>query len=541
MASLRCSLARAFLLCSSVYQVLSAPAAAVTPPGPTVTISSGIVEGTTIKLANQPSVTAAANAYLGVPFAQSPPERFSPPQAASSWSFPLQAKALKPACIQQFSGSGNTQALTKQFFNNPLNPPPEESEDCLYLNIYTPPGVTSTSKKAVMFWIFGGNLQFGTGELAFYDGSSLAITQDVVVVTINYRTNIFGFSNSPEVPFRSQNSGFLDQRFALQWVQNNIAQFGGDPSRVMIFGESAGGESVKQLLANPPSPLPFSSAILESQNAVLTGNGLENYKQVLNNFNCADIVCLRKVSATDIKSYIESQSLAFPPVNGDGTAVSDVRASITSRKWANVPAMLGSNLNEARVFLAVLGLSDGTTALNTVFDQLNITSDAVKNTIISQYAAQGITDVLELLDRIVTDLVFTCTTSSLANYLALAGYTTYRYRYDGVFSTVSTFPNAGAYHTAEIPEVFGTYPLSNQFGTATQQQIDLSAFMQKTWANFAKNPSGGVGWPEVLSFGNELGVLGYSGSSGLTVRSKLESDYPCPLYAGIEDLLGLSY
>lgn len=82
---------------------------------------------------------------------------------------------------------------------------------------------------------------------------------------------MFGFSNSPEVPFGSQNSGFLDQRFALQWVQENIAQFGGDPSKVTLFGESAGGESIKQLLANPPSPLPFAGAILQSENTVLIG------------------------------------------------------------------------------------------------------------------------------------------------------------------------------------------------------------------------------------------------------------------------------
>lgn len=114
-----------------------------------------------------------------------------------------------------------------------------------------------------MFWLFPGNLQFGTASLPIYDGGSLAVSQDVVVVTANYRTNIFGFSNSPEVPFGSQNAGFLDQRLALRWVRENIARFGGDPSRVTVFGESAGGESVKQLLANPPSPLPFSAAIMQ--------------------------------------------------------------------------------------------------------------------------------------------------------------------------------------------------------------------------------------------------------------------------------------
>ncbi|KAF9695949.1 hypothetical protein EKO04_006020 [Ascochyta lentis] len=527
-----------FLCSFTIPQAFAAPAAV----GPTVTISAGTIIGTATTSANQPSLTASANAYLGVPFAKSPPERFSPPEAASPWSTPLQAQAVKPACIQQFSGTGQTQALTKQYFNNPQGPAPAESEDCLYLNVYTPPGVTPDSKKAVMFWLFGGNLQFGTGSLQYYDGSSLAITQDVVVVTINYRTNIFGFSNSPEVPFGSQNSGFLDQRFALEWVQKNIASFGGDPTRVTVFGESAGGESVKQLLANPPSPRPFSAAILESQNAVFTGNGLVSYKQVLANFGCKDVACLRGVDAMQIKSYVEANSLSFPPVNGDGTSIDDVRPSILSKKWANVPTFFGTNLNEARVFLAVLGLDNGTAAVDGALASVGITDPKVKRSILAVYAAQGVVDLYVVADRIVTDLAFTCSTATLSSFLALNGYTTYRYRYDASFPTTSLFANSGAYHTSEIPEVFGTYPVSNRFGTATTQQINLSAFMQKTWAGFAKSPAGGVGWPKVGSaLGKELGLLGSNGSSGVNVVNTIVADYPCALYAGIGDLLKLNY
>jgi carboxylesterase 2 len=167
----------------------------------------------------------------------------------------------------------------------------------------------------------------------------------------------------------------------------------------MIFGESAGGESVKQLLANPPSPVPFSSAILESEQGLIPGNGLLNFKKVLLNFKCLDIACLRKIPATEIKAYIEENSLGFPPVNDDRTSTNDVRPSILSGKWPKIPVMLGSNLNEARVFLAVAGLNDGSSALKYAFSQFNISSSVLQNSILGMYATAGITAGIDVADR----------------------------------------------------------------------------------------------------------------------------------------------
>jgi len=145
---------------------------------------------------------------------------------------------------------------------------------------------------------------------------------------------VFGFSNSPEIPFGQQNSGLLDQRFALQWVRSNIARFGGDPEKITIFGESAGGESVKQLLANPPSPLPFRGAIMESQQTGLVADGKLSYANVLSHFGCTSLECIRGVSGTDIQAYVNSAGLmtGFPPVEGDGTYTSNVLPSILSGK-----------------------------------------------------------------------------------------------------------------------------------------------------------------------------------------------------------------
>lgn len=155
---------------------------------PTVSIASGTIIGTVTRVSNQPSVTGLANAYLGIPFARSPPVRFAPPEPPKKWTKPLKAQTLPPACLQQFS-SGADGEREKKYFNNPGLPPPAESEDCLYLNVFAPPGASPKNLKSVMYWIFGGNLQFGTASLAYYNGSSFAVNHDVVVVAVNYRTN----------------------------------------------------------------------------------------------------------------------------------------------------------------------------------------------------------------------------------------------------------------------------------------------------------------------------------------------------------------
>ena len=139
---------------------------------------------------------------------------------------------------------------------------------------------------------------------------------------------------------------------------------------------------------------------------VATGSGSLNYASVLSKFKCttspSPIECLRKVSATDIKAFIESESLSFPPVNGDGTSIADVRSSIATGKFAKVPIYMGTTTNEARVFFAAAGVVDGQTALDAVFDMLQINSTALQNSVIASYAADSIDDRLVLADRYVT-------------------------------------------------------------------------------------------------------------------------------------------
>ncbi|KAJ6118230.1 alpha/beta-hydrolase [Penicillium samsonianum] len=458
---------------------------------PTVTIDAGVVIGVATAVTSAAKSSATVYNYLGIPFAAPPTgtRRFAPPAAATPWSKPLEVKSLRPACMQQFPYPKAASELTMKLFNNPGGPPPPESEDCLHLNVYAPTDASPLNKKAVLFWIYGGNLQFGSAYPLFYNGSSFAGFQDTVVVTFNYRTNIFGFPGSPEIPPDEQNSGLLDQRFALQWVQNNIAGFGGDPARVTIVGESAGGESVKQILAQPPSPLPFHAAIMESEGTVISGSAAASWAQTLKKFGCTDIACLRGVPAKDIKKYITEQSVGFPPVENSVSWSTDVRPNIRSKQFAQVPFFMGTNANEGHVFAAVAGIDNTTSIedfLDNTFPQFPTAVKAV-GTFYSLLAH----DVYLFASAVITDFLFTCTTSALSQYARAHGYDVWRYHYSAVFPNLNTFPDAGAYHTSEIPQVWGTYMMSNQLGDATPTQEALSMYMQTAWAGFAKDPSAG--------------------------------------------------
>ena len=150
---------------------------------PTVTIASGPLIGTTTAV---PSATAAVNQFLGIPFALSPPVRFAPPTQPKRWHDPLRVTTWKPACVQQFNYPETVRNFTMLVFNNP---PPAESEDCLYLNVYQPSTPAPPGGRTVMFWIYGGSFEFGDAGIPYYDGSKFAAYQDVILVTANYRTN----------------------------------------------------------------------------------------------------------------------------------------------------------------------------------------------------------------------------------------------------------------------------------------------------------------------------------------------------------------
>ncbi|KAJ5196716.1 Alpha/Beta hydrolase protein [Penicillium cf. viridicatum] len=368
---------------------------------PTATVAGGVVIGTTT---TYPS--AYINKYLGIPFAKSPPVRFSPPQKPLPWSSPLNATKFKPACIQQFI------SIVYPFINDDFraifdNPPLPESEDCLYLNVFAPTGTAVDSGKPVMLWIHGGSLQLGSASVPEYDGSVLTVQQDIIVVTTNYRTNVFGFPTSPQLAPEERNLGFMDQRQALAWVSQNIRAFGGDPSKVTIFGESAGAYSVKQILANLPRPLQFRGAIMQSQALGDQGDGDKSWSALADALGC-----------------------------GLTTSQLDLGDGIHTHTVADVPLLIGTNADEGSILTSVM--PDSQTLLEEIFGN-DTRSQALARAIYPRNATEN-----ELKSRIVTDYLYTCLTSTIASTLNGAGLKVWRYFFNASFPNNRPFPRVGA-------------------------------------------------------------------------------------------------
>ncbi|CAI6050348.1 unnamed protein product [Clonostachys chloroleuca] len=446
---------------------------------PTAVLADGVVIGTTSRLVSTPHLTV--HQYLGIPFAKSPPRRFMPPEESTPWNSPWDASYLRPSCFQYFPSSE-----LRGIFNNP---PPPESEDCLYLNIFVPPTPPPTGGFTVLFWIHGGTFQLGSGRLPDYDGSSIAANQEVVVVTINYRTNVFGFPGSQDIPLEQRNLGLMDQRKALAWVNKNIKAFGGDPSQVTIFGESAGG---------------FSSQAFGPEES-----NEEDWMVLTRKLGCNEpcvgstqLDCVAKVPAEAILKILDEEGLWFTPIVDNTTNGPFFAEAVLQRRAASVPILIGTNADEGSILASLMPSPE------VMLDVIFRNDTASKNFARSAYPT-NLTEH-ELKSLILTDHTYTCTTSATARAAVSSAQSVWRYYFNASFPNNQPIPGAGAWHTSEIPLVFGTYRRNNQ---TTFEQSLLSRAMQKAWGDFAKTPETGPGWARMGSSVDDLRIFDISGNS----------------------------
>ncbi|KAF2790457.1 alpha/beta-hydrolase [Melanomma pulvis-pyrius CBS 109.77] len=504
---------------------------------PTATINAGQIIGTTTNIAG-PTGSVAVNKFLGIPYATAPTGslRFAPPQAPANWSS-RDTKAFGNSCIQVFAPL-SSRNFTEAVFNNP--PPKDEDEDCLFVNVFAPKKTWDFNEPPypVLYWMYGGAWKFGNAGLPWYDGSYFAALEDVIVVSVNYRINAFGLPISPSIAnLTERNVALLDQRAGLQWVQDNIHHFGGNKSRVTIYGESAGGYAVGLLVTSyaPSAPRPFNAAIMESGvYAYLPYPNCNNNDYTAWNYLTSDLNCTgtdkekfncaqNERSAKQIKHAQElNRNISFAQACDNITAVLDPRLRVEAGNIADVPVIVGTNMQDGGVYTNRFG-NDTDAYFNTYFPGMVI----LKYAVLAAYplGSGGRTDQQMRLQQIQTDWNFHCPSVWYAE-TSSSHNPTYRYLFNASFAnTQAKWPAwptkyQGAYHSSEIPLVFTSY---NGTNTTEPGQRHLSDTMRHAWANFAKNPNQAPieNWPKVGEGVDGKDVMGFGtdgkGESGAVV------------------------
>lgn len=413
--------------------------------------------------------------YLGIPFAQPPVGdlRFAAPQPYISTPGATLAKdALPPNCPQlPVKPPSNVPRNEANILGDTILESANSAEDCLYLNVWTK--ASHGPLKPVLVYFYGGNWRSGGTNGSASTGEYFADEQDVVLVTFNYRLSIFGFSGAPGIP---QNVGLLDQRMAVEWIRENIASFGGDPSRIVLFGQSAGSASVDFYnYAYTKDPI-IAGSIMESgaASSFATGSiasvsqafrnasmslGCESNSTMASESSDATLACMRRQPQSALLSAVTASIVGlkspFGPTVDNKTVFANYSALGKAGKFIRRPILQGSNDDEFCYFAA------RSPAFNNVIEQDN-------------------------------NVVFTCPTAATTRWHAQAGVPTWRYRYFATFPNVMFANCPGrAYHTAELGVLFGTSQDISGF-PATPEEISMGKYLRAAWATFARAPAYGL-------------------------------------------------
>ena len=468
---------------------LSLAFAAIQDP---VHIQTGLISGAA---GNDP----AARVYKGIPYAAPPVGdlRWKKPQAPAAWQGTKQATEFSRACMQAPYPQGSIY----------YRPPEPMSEDCLYLNIWTA-AKSAKERRPVMVWIHGGGFTRGSGSVATYDGENLA-RKGVIVVTVNYRLGIFGFLAHPELTKESDvrssgNYGLLDMLSALEWVQKNIAAFGGDPKRVTVFGESAGSMAVNFLMASPLAKGLFQRVIAESGANFARGATLAEIEQ--NGSRLGSLAELRAKSADEL---LKTQGAFRPCVDGWFLPES-VGAIFAQHKQSDVPLLAGSNADEARS----LAPWPPNANAKTFRDQSHKRYGQLTDEFLKLYPAGSDEQAAESHYRSFTDGSMGWEMRTWVRAQTKSGKSPAYLYY---FSRIPPWEQSSryrAYHAAEIQYVFANLRPGRPWEDADRKLADE---MSSYWVNFAAtgNPNGkGLAkWPvydaksnPAMEFGNQVKV-----------------------------------
>lgn len=435
--------------------------------------------------------------YKGVPFAKAPVGdlRWKEPQAPSNWKGIRKADHFGP------------QAMQRAIYSDMIFRSDGKSEDCLYLNVWTP-AKSATEKLPVLVYFYGGGFSAGDGSEERYDGEALA-KKGIISITVNYRLGIFGFLAHPELtaesPHKSSgNYGLMDQHAALVWVQKNIAAFGGDPNRVTIGGESAGSMSVSGQLASPLSKGLFAGAI--GQSGAFLGNlspaPLADAEQrgvkFATDIKATSLADLRKINADTL---LKLSANGYFPFTIDGYFLPESpQAIFATGKQMDVPLLAGWTTAESGAG-GVLGKSEPTVA--------NYKASVEKlygeraGEILNAYKAESDADVMKVATDLASDRFIAYATWKMIDlHSKTNGHPVYRYLFAKkrpvmVGAPAGTVDQAiGAGHASDIEYALGNLP-SNKVYAWTPEDFKASETMQNYFVNFVKTGDpNGAGLPK---------------------------------------------
>ena len=489
----------------------------VVPKGPFVHLTSGKLEG---------ELRSNIAVFEGIPFAMPPigALRWREPQPVASWPGVREATRPSHPCMQNVAGTDNfieplAATYGVAYSRQTLDP----AEDCLYLNVWTPqlqPG----AKLPVMVWLHGGSNRVGSGTEAGYDGTVLA-SRGVIVVTINYRLGAMGFLSHPELTAESPhhssgNYGLLDQIAALQWVQQNIAAFGGDPANVTLFGESAGSIDATTLMASPLTKNLFRRVIAESGPAFGLGPertvaemqplGFAVGKEAAGGKPGSQLQVLRSLPATQIAAIedrlIGSQFKGYDPnasiVDGWVLPQSPAKA-FASGKIEPVDLLAGLNAREFAAFRVVAATeakkSPQPAAKPGLGETLRQFAALARplyghwtDLTVATYAGRILLHGSPAIDQATDDILVACPVGAEAALTTSAGQRAFVYRFDRSVPGKGE-SELGAFHSLELPYVFGTFQARTfRWLPFTSTDHKLSQIIEAYWTNFAKfgDPNG---------------------------------------------------
>ena len=491
------------------FLLLVAPQIAAAQP---VRIETGLVEGRS---------EGPLTVYRGVPYAAPPVEalRWRPPQPPATWRGVRDAAVFAPACMQkEVSMPGETM--------------PAVSEDCLYLNIWAPRGA---ARLPVLVWIHGGGYASGAASMPLYWGDRLAL-RGVVVVTIAYRLGPLGYLALPELSAESPdhssgNYGLMDQIAALQWVQRNIAAFGGDPDRVTIAGQSAGAMSVSMLMASPRAKGLFQRAIAQSGGlfepvalapSYLLTNAEQDGVRYAASLGAGSLAALRAMPA---RALLEGKAnLVTHPVIAPGVLPASPYDVFAAGRQNDVPILVGSNEEEAR---SLANLKAVTAA--------NFNDDLAKNfaqlppTILAAYPYKTDQEARQARADLERDLRFGWDMWTWARLEAATGKQKvfyYHFSQRPPFPPDSIYADWGASHYAEL--WYMSDHLDQNAWPWRAADRTLADAMAAYWTNFAKtgdpNGAGLPRWPAFTGADESVQYLGEPiATNGIPDRRTLDA------------------